>query len=164
MSEVCFDIVPTSSDLSPDRLAIGQLLGRLLREFRTELFSPASEHGYADLREPHLRIFGNVGIDGVRLTDLAARSLLSLATTSELVSDLQRLGYLERRPDPVDRRAKLIFPTTRGRQALDDAGNRVAEIEQHWRDVLGERRFDDMCRHMQDLLDTLRSPADNPRS
>jgi len=117
MSEVCCRVVPTSRDLSPDRLAIGQLLGRLLREFRTELFSPAGEHGYADLREPHLQIFGNVGIDGVRLTELAARSLLSLATTSELVSDLQRLGYLERRPDPVDRRAKLIFPTTRGRQA-----------------------------------------------
>ena len=155
MSEVCCRLVPTSRDLSPDRLAIGQLLGRLLREFRTELFSPAGEHGYADLREPHLQIFGNVGIDGVRLTDLAARSLLSLATTSELVSDLQRLGYLERRPDPVDRRAKLIFLTTRGRQALDDAGNRVAEIEQHWRDILGEQRFDDMCRSMQDLLDVL---------
>jgi len=53
---------------------------------------------------------------------------------------------------PADRRAKLIFPTTRGRQALDDAGNRVAEIEQHWRGVLTEQRFDDMCATMQDLL------------
>ena len=162
MTEVCCGVVPTSRDLSPDRLAIGQLLGRLLREFRAELFSPAGEHGYADLREPHLHIFGNVGIDGIRLTDLATRAQLSLATTSELVSDLQRLGYLERRPDPADRRAKLIFPTTRGRQALDDAGNRVAEIEQHWRDVLGGHLFDDMCTTMQDLVDVLHVRADEP--
>jgi len=161
MSEVCCRVVPTSRDLSPDRLAIGQLLGRLLREFRTELFSPASEHGYADLRESHLQIFGNVGINGIRLTDLATRSMLSLATTSELVTDLQRLGYLERRPDPADGRAKLIFPTARGRQALNDAGDRVAEIEQHWSGVLDGERFDDMCRAMQDLLDVL-SPADDP--
>jgi DNA-binding MarR family transcriptional regulator len=160
VTEVCCVAVPTSTDLSTNRLAIGQLLVRLLREFRTELFSPAGEHGYADLREPHLHIFGTVGIDGIRLTDLAARAQLSLATTSELVSDLQRLGYFERRPDPGDRRAKLIFPTARGRQALNDAGNRVAEIEQHWRGVLGEQRFDNMCMTMQDLLNDLPSQTD----
>jgi DNA-binding MarR family transcriptional regulator len=46
---------------------------------------------------------------------------------------------------PNDRRAKLIFPTTRGRQALDDAGDRVAEIEGHWRELAGTDRFDVMC-------------------
>jgi DNA-binding MarR family transcriptional regulator len=146
--------------LPQDRLAIGQLLGRLLREFRTELFSPAGANGYPDLREPHLHVFGSVGIDGIRLTDLAARAQLSLATTSELVSDLERLGYFERRPDPADRRAKLIFPTGRGRQALNDAGDRVAEIEQHWRDVLSENRFDEMCTAMQFLLDVLGQQPD----
>ena len=88
-------MMPTSRDLPADRLAIGQLLVRLLRAFRAELFEPAAGHGYPDLREPHLHIFGSVGVDGIRLTDLAARAQLSLATTSELVSDLHRLGYLE---------------------------------------------------------------------
>lgn len=144
----------TSSDLPVGRLAIGQLLVRLLHEFRAELSGPAG-HGYGDLRPPHLHIFGNVGVDGVRLTELAARAQLSLATTSELVSELERLGYLERRPDPDDRRAKLIFPTSRGRQALDAAGDRVAEIEQHWRELAGADRFDVMCQTMQTLLDRL---------
>jgi hypothetical protein len=103
--------MPTSRDLPPDRLAIGQLLVRLVRQFRAELFEPAAGHGYPDMREPHLHIFGNLGVDGVRLTDLAARAQLSLATASELVSDLQDLGYLERRADGTDKRAKLIFPT-----------------------------------------------------
>jgi len=149
--------VPTSRDLPADRLAIGQLLAWLLCEFRAELSAPAAEHGYADMRQPHLHIFGNVGIDGIRLTDLAARAQLSLATTSELVSQLQQLGYLERRPDPHDQRAKLIFPTRRGRQALDDAGDKVAEIEEHWRELLSPGRFDAMCRTMQDLLGQLTS-------
>jgi DNA-binding MarR family transcriptional regulator len=91
--------MPTSRDLPVDRLAIGQLLVRLLRQFRAELFAPAAARGYPDLREPHLQIFGNLGVDGVRLTQLAARAQLSLAATSELVNDLQDLGYLERRPD-----------------------------------------------------------------
>lgn len=150
-------MMPTSRDLPAGRLAIGQLLVRLLREFRAELFQPAAGQGYPDLREPHLHIFGNLGVDGIRLTDLAARAQLSLATTSELVSDLQRLGYLERRPDGSDKRAKLIFPTPRGRQALDDAGNRVAQIEEHWSRIAGPDRFASACRTLQELLDTLTS-------
>jgi DNA-binding MarR family transcriptional regulator len=150
-------MMPTSSDLPPSRLAIGQLLGRLLRQFRSELFEPAARQGYPDLREPHLHIFGNLGVDGIRLTDLAARAQLSLATASELVSDLQQLGYLERRADGTDKRAKLIFPTPRGRQALDDAGDRVAQIEQHWSQIVGPERFGEACRTLQAVLDMLTS-------
>lgn len=147
--------MPTSQDLPRDRLAIGQLLVRLLREFRVELFAPAAEHGYADLRPPHLLVFGNLGGEGIRLTDLAARAQLSLAATSELVSELQELGYLERRTDPRDRRAKLISPTHRGLRALEEAGGRVAEIEQHWAHIAGQNRFEAACRTMQDLVDAL---------
>jgi DNA-binding MarR family transcriptional regulator len=143
-----------SRDLPTDRLAIGQLLVRALREFRRELFERAADGGYPDLREPHLQIFGNLGIDGVRLTDLAARAQLSLAATSELVNDLQDLGYLERRPDPTDGRAKLIHPTARGRQALNDAGDRVAEIEERWAALVGQYRFNSAARTLQHLLDS----------
>lgn len=153
-------MMPPSRDLPADRLAIGQLLVRLLRQFRAELFEPAAGQGYPDLREPHLHIFGNLGIDGIRLTDLAVRAQLSLATTSELVSDLQQLGYLERRPDGRDKRAKLIFPTPRGRQALEDAGDRVAQIEQQWAQIVGPERFADTCRTLQELLDALTSSDD----
>jgi len=153
--------MPTSRDLPTDRPAIGQLLLRLLREFRQELFEPAELAGYGDLREPHLQIFGSVGMDGVRLTELAARAQLSLAATSELVTELERLGYLERRPDPSDGRAKLIHPTVRGRQALADAGDRVAEIEQRWAEVVGGHAFEDACRVLARLLAELseRRPA-----
>jgi DNA-binding MarR family transcriptional regulator len=65
------------------------------------------------------------------------------------------LGYLERRPNASDGRAKLIYPTDRGRQALDDACDRVAEIEEHWAQTIGPKRFAEACRTLQDLLDKL---------
>lgn len=143
----------TSRDLPTDRLAVGQLLVRLLRQFRTELFAPAAGHGYSDLRAPHLPIFGNLGRDGIRLTDLAARAQLSLAAASALADDLQNLGYLERRPDPTDGRARLIYPTQRGLQALADAGDRVAEIEERWAALVGRGPFNDACMTLQRLVD-----------
>jgi DNA-binding MarR family transcriptional regulator len=134
---------------------VGQLLVQLLRQFRRELFEPAPEAGYPDIRAPHLQIFGNLDVAGIRLTALAERAQLSLAAASELVNELQDLGYLERRPDATDRRAKLIVPTARGRQALRDALDRVAEIEQHWSALVGPDRFAATCQTLQDLLDAL---------
>jgi DNA-binding MarR family transcriptional regulator len=74
---------------------------------------------------------------------------------SELVDELQDLGYLERRPDPDDGRAKLIFPTKRGRALLNEAGRAVAELEARWRAALGPGEFDAACRALDRLLRTL---------
>ena len=147
--------MPTSRDLPVDRLAVGQLLVRLLAVFRRDLFTAAQDGGYADIRQAHLHIFGNVGVSGIRLTQLAANAQLSLATTSELVAELESLGYLERRPDASDGRAKLIFPTLRGRAALNDAGDRVAEIERQWAELLGAARFQRTCQSLQTLLNEI---------
>lgn len=147
--------MPTSRDLPSDRLAIGQLLVRLTHEFRRDLAAPREKHGYGDVRDPHLQIFGNIREGGIRLTELAAKAQLSLAATSELVNDLAAMGYLTRRPDPVDGRAKLIDLTRRGRALLADAGDRVADIERRWSELVGTRNFAQMCRSMQRLLDGL---------
>lgn len=147
--------MPTSRELPTDRLAIGQLLVRLLRLFRNDLAAPAGEHGYADVREVHYQIFGNIRMGGIRLTELAARAQLSLAATSELVNDLETLGYLTRKPDPADGRAKLIELTPRGQALLGDAGDRVADIERRWATAVGVDDFAQMCATIQRLLDDL---------
>jgi len=144
-----------SRDLASDRQAVGQLLVRLLRKFRQELAAPRAEHGYDDLRDAHMQVFGNIAEGGIRLTELGARAQLSLAAISELVNELEALGYLARRPDPLDGRAKLIALTARGRALMADAGRRVAEIETSWSAIVGDDRFESACSVMQELLDEL---------
>jgi DNA-binding MarR family transcriptional regulator len=147
--------VATSRDQGPDRQAVGQLLVRLLREFRRDLAAPLAGSEYDDIRDPHMQIFGNVRMGGIRLTELADRAQLSLAATSELVNDLADNGYLIRRPDPTDGRAKLIYLTGRGRDVMAIAGERVADIERRWSKILGGNDFAQMSRAMQRLLDDL---------
>jgi DNA-binding MarR family transcriptional regulator len=147
----------SSRDVPQERLAIGQLLVRLLREFRDDLAAPRADAGYGDIREPHFQIFGNIRMGGIRLTELADRAQLSLAATSELVNDLADLGYLTRRPDPADGRAKLIDLTKRGQALMADAAERVADIERRWSKLVGAKDFAQMLRTMQRLLDDLRS-------
>ena len=148
-----------SRDLPANRPAVGQLLVRLTRQFRQELAAPRERRGYGDVREPHLQIFGNIRTGSVRLTELASRAQLSLAATSELVNDLEHLGYLYRSPDPQDGRAKLIELTDRGRRLLAAAGDQVAVIEARWSELVGQSDFEQMCATMQRLLDAL-DPAE----
>jgi DNA-binding MarR family transcriptional regulator len=139
-------------DASPS-LPIGQLLGRLLRSFRQDLFRRAQEGGYRDIREAHLQVFGAVDWTGTRLTVLASRANMTLPAMSELVDELQRCGYLERRPDPSDRRAKLIVPTRNGRRVLVAALRAVREIEAGYAAIVGKERFGELVEVLGDLVD-----------
>jgi DNA-binding MarR family transcriptional regulator len=56
-----------------------------------------------------------------RQSVLAADFALSPHSITDIVDGLERLGLAERRPDPVDRRAKLVAITDAGRIALDAA-------------------------------------------
>ncbi len=55
---------------------------------------------------------------GCRATDLAAHYLLDKSTVSRQVSVLERLGLVERRPDPDDHRVQVLHPTAGGIELL----------------------------------------------
>jgi DNA-binding MarR family transcriptional regulator len=146
--------VPSEGGSSQGRLHLGQLLVRLLYRFRQQALAVAADRGY-EIRTPHVHIFANLRRKGVRLTDLANRAQLSLAATSEFVSELEQLGYLERRPDPSDGRAKLIVPTQQGLALFADAGKELLEIEREWARFVGRARFEAACEVLQEVLDGL---------
>ena len=150
----------------PERLGVGQLLVRLLYFFRQEMLSAAAGSGYTDLRPPHVHVLANMRARGIRLTELARRSQLSLGTTSVFVTELEDLGYLERRPDPDDGRAKRIVFTPRGQRLYTDAGKQLEQIEQRWAALIGDGSYEHACTALQTLLDQLTEaePAISPPS
>jgi DNA-binding MarR family transcriptional regulator len=104
-----------------------------------KLFSHMDAAGFQDIREGHGCVFGFIDVEhGSRLTDLAAASGLTKQAVGESVAELERLGYVERVPDPKDGRAKIIRLTERGLDAVE-AGQRIfGEIEREWADQIGE--------------------------
>lgn len=139
---------------SGSRLPIGQLLVRMLRRFRAELLE-RMRAGYADARETHLHVFGNIDWSGTRLTELAARAGMAPPSMAELVDELERAGYLERRPDPIDRRAKLICLTRSGRRVVTQALRAVRDIERTYAEEVGPETFEVLCRTLQVLVEAL---------
>jgi DNA-binding MarR family transcriptional regulator len=90
------------------------------------------EEGFDGLRYKHGCVFRFVDEEGSRLTDLADRSGLTKQGIGEAVSELERLGYVERVAAPDDRRAKIIRLTERGRAGQAAAARILGEIEYGW--------------------------------
>jgi DNA-binding MarR family transcriptional regulator len=139
----------------PSRLHIGQLLVQLTRVFQTELFERLVAAGVEDARVAHTHVTAFIKADGSRLTELASQARMTLPAMSELVDDLQRLGIVERRPDPSDGRAKLICLTAAGWDAMRVGHRVIAEIEAEYEELVGAERFEAAAQTLDGLLTRL---------
>lgn len=113
-----------------------ELLKSITQAMVTELVERLRAAGYADITVTHHPVFYNIDADGTRLTELAARAGTTHQSMGELVTGLVRLGYVERRTDPEDRRARLVRLTRRGHNAKRRARAEAAAIETAWIDRL----------------------------
>ena len=97
-----------------------------------------ADAGHPDIREGHGCVFGFIDIDnGSRLTDLAANAGLTKQAVGEAVTELERLGYVVRVPDPLDRRAKIIKLTEWGLDGCLKGRRLFAQIESEWAEQIG---------------------------
>jgi DNA-binding MarR family transcriptional regulator len=71
----------------------------------------------------------------------------------ELVDELVDMGYVLRRPDPDDGRAKLIVLTKSGRDAVAAGRQTIEGIEEQVTDILGERGHHELRLLLSKLLD-----------
>jgi DNA-binding MarR family transcriptional regulator len=142
----------------PDaRRHIGQLLVQTTRHFQTDLFRRLTEAGLDGLRPPHTHVSAYIKNEGSRVTDLARDARMTVPAMLELVDDLERLGYAERKPDPKDRRAKLVTMTAKGRAAMGVAHGVIAEIEGEYAKAVGADRYETFASTFDALLDHLQS-------
>jgi DNA-binding MarR family transcriptional regulator len=124
-----------------------------------QLHRRLAERGYADIRHAHGCVFRYVDWEGVRLTDLAELAGHSKQAVGEFVADLEAMGYVERVPDPADRRAKIIRLTPRGMEAKEAALEIFAAIEREWAERIGEKRVEALRDALERLYELERSAA-----
>jgi DNA-binding MarR family transcriptional regulator len=121
------------------------LIGALLRMpwevVQRHMLERLHERGFDDLDVAHLNVFQYPGPQGARPSELAARLRISKQALNYLLGELERLGYLERRPDPDDLRSKRVALTPRGTSAIVAIREAVDEVEVVWARQLGAERF-----------------------
>jgi DNA-binding MarR family transcriptional regulator len=101
----------------------------------------------------HSAVFAQIKMEGSRLTDLARGANITAQAMGELIDELEELGYVVRRPDPTDRRAKLIMLTDRGRACIAAGISTIEGIEEQITQALGERGHRQLRSLLSKLLD-----------
>lgn len=120
---------------------LGALLRAPLRALTARVAADLSRAGFTDLRPAHLVVFQHLDAEGTRLTELAARASMTKQSMGALVNDLEGWSYVERRPDPLDRRARIVCRTERGWAVELAARTSVGDFEEEWMRRVGAERM-----------------------
>ena len=133
---------------------VGFLLAKATHRWNELLAERFAATGHSDIRPS----YGSVLVplfeeDGLRMGELARRARLSKQTMTELVRRLEGEGLVERRTDPADGRASLIFLTARSRDFEPAAGVILDELDRLVRGQIGEERTAELRESLTELLD-----------
>jgi DNA-binding MarR family transcriptional regulator len=109
--------------------------------------------GFAGLRFSHGFLVQRLVEDEQSIAALAGALGVTQQAVSKTVTELERLGYVRRRPDPRDARVRLVALTERGRAAVAAAREERAAVVADLRDRLGPRRVDAATRLLREVLD-----------
>jgi DNA-binding MarR family transcriptional regulator len=139
----------TTARRRPENLAI--LLREPLRALNAELIALLAERGHGEVRLPHGNVMQYLDDDGTRVSVLAERAALTKQAMAQLVEHLERHGYVERIPDPADRRAKLVRATARGREVYAIVREFIADLDERLDRELGPEKV----RRLRTLLQEL---------
>src|SRR5213080_1713119 len=148
---------PLPGSSQHQRRNVGILLRDPYQEVVRRVSAGLVDAGFDDLRPAHTAVFQHVEADGSRLTALAERAQITKQSMGYLVDYLEERGYLERRPDPTDRRVTLICLTDRGWDQIRAALRIIGTIEEEWGSRLGETRM----QQLRELLGDLRQLTGN---
>jgi len=132
-------------------------LQRLAVDSRDRIRAGLEARGHS-LQPAHAGVIVHLDGAGMRLTGLAERAGMSKQAMGKLVDELEKIGYLERVPDPDDGRAKRVRFSRSGRRLLQDCGEIVDDIWAHYAALVGETRL----ARMRDTAELLFRRVDAP--
>ena len=131
-----------------------RLLSLAYNSASAAIYQRLVEAGITDTRPSHGNVMEHLAFeDGLRLADLASRAGVTPQSMGQWVDELETLGYVERRPDSSDRRAKRIHLTRKGKRSNKIEWEVVQEVDDALEHLLGEKRLAAMRRALEEVID-----------
>ncbi|MGH3736400.1 MAG: MarR family winged helix-turn-helix transcriptional regulator [Micromonosporaceae bacterium] len=120
-----------------------------------QIHAGVTARGFGDVRPAHGFAFVRLTPHGATVSELAVHLGVTRQAASQLVEELERKGYVRRRPHPDDARARLVVLTDRGVACTRAADAAAADAIQPWVATLGAARV----RQLRDDLARLAPPG-----
>ena len=143
-----------------DRPLIGLLLRLVYQSYSQEIEAALREAGFDDVRPTAGNVFPFVPPEGITVSALAERARVRKQTMTQAVEQLERAGYVERRPNPRDRRSRLVFLTERGASVPPVTHAAAEGVEGRWAELTSPEELEALRGSLLRLLGQL---EDQPR-
>lgn len=111
--------------------------------------------GHAGLRASFNQVLARLSSSGTRIVDIANACHITQQAAGQLIGELEKLGYVKRRPDSSDKRAKQLALTARGERLLKDCNRLAAEAEFELAQAIGDKAFAALRGHCAKLCEAL---------
>jgi DNA-binding MarR family transcriptional regulator len=144
-----------------DRDPLIHLAEKAARVLGTDLVREVRERGFPEIRLAHNAVFSTLYGEAARTSDMATRAGITKQSMGEVVRELADLGILEVKPDPEDRRAKLVAYTAKGLEVTIDGRKYLEHLEQRFAEQFGEDDYETARRVLEGVIATI--GADAPR-
>jgi DNA-binding MarR family transcriptional regulator len=141
----------------PSRPLIGLLLRLLYQHYAQDIDAALREAGFGDIRPPHANVFPFVPPEGITVSGLAELARVRKQTMAQAVDQLERMGYVERRANPADRRSRLVFLTERGESVRPVTHATAARVEERWAELTSPEELEALRASLLRLLTELRA-------
>jgi DNA-binding MarR family transcriptional regulator len=128
-------------------------LTRTLRSYNQRLLKSLHERGFQDFSPSFPQILSNLDVEGTRIGVLAARAGVTRQAAGQLIVEIERCGYVQRRQAPDDARAVVVSFTPKGKRLLATVFSLVDEIDGEFAALLGEREFERVRAGMAKIAD-----------
>ena len=142
----------------PARPLIGLLLRLLSQHYSEDIHAALVDAGFGDIRPNHANVFPFVPAEGITVTELARLARVRKQTMAEAVQQLERMGYVERRANPGDRRSRLVFLTERGAAVRPVTHATAAGVEERWAQLTSPEELETLRASLLHLLGELKAP------
>ena len=141
----------------PERPLIGLLLRLLYQHYALDIDAALREAGFRDIRPAHANVFPFVPPEGITVSELAELARVRKQTMAEAVDQLEQMGYVERRPNPRDRRSRLVFLTEHGASVKPVTHATAAIVEEQWAELTSPEELEALRGSLLRLLTELRT-------
>jgi DNA-binding MarR family transcriptional regulator len=141
----------------PPRPLIGLLLRLLYQHYSEEIQAAHRSAGFGDIRAAHANVFPFVPSDGISVSELASLARVRKQTMAQAVGELEGMGYVERRPNPRDRRSRLVFLTERGESVKPLTHATAERVEEHWAQLTSPKELEALRASLLRLLTEVRA-------
>ena len=135
-----------------DMRSVPALVQLLARHGAQRLRAEFAAAGMPALRPVHALLLVPLLGGGRHASSLAADLGITRQAVAQVVTTLERDGYVQRITDPGDARAKLVCLTPHGRAALRAMRASALATEEAWRRQLGDSRLAEFRATLLDLL------------